>query len=492
MEKKFIHFLIITGLLFFGYSLLLNKLVPQQSGPQDSSEQPLTKAIDVAQEPLVPDQDIVSENEPTVSVETGEYIVTFSLTGGYIKNLYSKIFNEDLLYHKIGITPDHLSLIFSLREDKGKIILTSSDQTVKKTFQIDRYIITCTVMSNQEKHKIAFYNSLDTNRLYQRYQEFFYRPQGQDQKLTRHNLTKSVTPSSIVSLAGFRDRYFCCAFIDQPLTVCVDKNKTKQAGTNVSIQTVVFSGTPLSLYIGPQLKDELEKADLQEVIYYGTFHPIATVLLKLITFLHLITKSWGISIIILALIIYAVLFPFTAKSTRSMKQLQLLQPKMKEMQEKYKDNPQKLQKEMMEFYKTHKINPLGGCLPIFFQLPVFFALYQILFRFVPLKGASFLWIKDLTLPDRAFMLPFSFSLPLIGTIEAINILPLLFVILMLFQQKTMSMTSSQEQQKQMMFMPVLFGLIFYNFPSSLNIYWLMQQILTVTYQYRISKADSAE
>ena len=141
----------------------------------------------------------------------------------------------------------------------------------------------------------------------------------------------------------------------------------------------------------------------------------------------------------------------------------------------------------MELFKKYKVNPLGGCLPLFFQFPIFIALYQVLFRFVELKGASFLWIQDLSLPDRAFALPF--KIPFLG--NYFNILPILIMIVGLIQQKiTTSKASSKEQKSMGLFFSVFLGVIFYNFPSALVLYWFVQNLLTFAYQLRISKTSS--
>jgi len=169
--------------------------------------------------------------------------------------------------------------------------------------------------------------------------------------------------------------------------------------------------------------------------------------------------------------------------------MQLLQPKIEELRKNYKDNPQKLNKEIMELYKQHKVNPFGGCIPLILQIPIFFALYQALIRSIALKGAKFLWIKDLSEPDRFFSLPT--TIPIIG--NEINILPILMAIGMFVKQKiSMSKVSSgsAEQQKMMMIlMPIMFGVIFYHMPSGLVLYWFVNSALMLVYQIRISKTN---
>jgi YidC/Oxa1 family membrane protein insertase len=198
--------------------------------------------------------------------------------------------------------------------------------------------------------------------------------------------------------------------------------------------------------------------------------------------------NWGGAIILLSFIIYLILYPLTLKQMRSMKQMQALQPRIEELRKTYKDNPQKLNKETMELYRQHRVNPLGGCLPLVLQMPVFFALYQALIRSIALKEASFLWIKDLSEPDRLFLLPV--NLPAIG--NEINILPVLMTIGMFIQQRismsTASSGSAEQQRLMMIIFPLMFGFIFYHMPAGLVLYWFVNSSLMLIYQFRISRA----
>jgi YidC/Oxa1 family membrane protein insertase len=169
-----------------------------------------------------------------------------------------------------------------------------------------------------------------------------------------------------------------------------------------------------------------------------------------------------------------------------MKEMQLLQPKIEALRKELKDNPQRLNKEIMELYKEHKVNPLGGCLPLLLQMPIFFALYQALIRSVALRGAHFLWIQDLSSPDKAFV--FKNSLPLLG--NQVNVLPILMAIGMFVQQKfSMPKTTgdaAQQQKMMMIIMPIMFGVIFYQMPSGLVLYWFINSLLMLGYQFRIN------
>jgi YidC/Oxa1 family membrane protein insertase len=182
-----------------------------------------------------------------------------------------------------------------------------------------------------------------------------------------------------------------------------------------------------------------------------------------------------------------VLYPLTLKQMKSMKAMQSLQPQIEELRRLHKNNPQKLNKEIMELYKAHKVNPLGGCLPMVLQIPIFFALYQVLSRTVALKGAPFLWIKDLSEPDKLFTLPNTF--PVVG--NEVNILPILMAVGMFFQQKTsmVSVNPSQAEQQKIMIivMPIMFGVLFYHMPAGLVLYWFINSGLTLAYQLRVAR-----
>lgn len=231
---------------------------------------------------------------------------------------------------------------------------------------------------------------------------------------------------------------------------------------------------------------------LDETVNYGVFGGISKFLIVVMRFFYSIVKSWGVAILLLAVFLNILTFPLTMKSFKSMQKMQELHPQMEKLKVQYKGNPQKLNQEIMELYKTYKINPLSGCLPMLLQMPIFFALYQALMKSLELRCASFLWIKDLSMPDSV---PIPFSLPLIG--NSIHILPLIMVAAMVVQQKMSTKTmgaavtaEQREQQKIMLIMmPIMFGFIFYNMPSGLVLYWVTNTVLTVVEQSAILRKD---
>ena len=294
--------------------------------------------------------------------------------------------------------------------------------------------------------------------------------------------------------ASTRGRYFSLALEpkQQEEAYFIEKEAKKGVRSGIIIGPITVMPQDMVsreflLYAGPNDTEQLKRASpgLAEVATFGKLTAICMVLLKLLRFFNSVVHNYGISIIMLTLVISGALFPLTRKSLKSMKDMQLMQPEVERLKKQHKDNPQKLNKETMELYKKHKINPLGGCLPMFFQFPVFFALYQVLVKSVELKGANFLWIKDLSEPDAAFKLPA--ALPVLG--EYINILPLLMAIAMFLQQKVAQPKATQTEQQRMMtiMMPLLFGVIFYNLPSGLVLYWLTNTTVMVLLQEFVLK-----
>lgn len=215
---------------------------------------------------------------------------------------------------------------------------------------------------------------------------------------------------------------------------------------------------------------------------FGILNPIVVGFEYILNWLYSIIKSYGISIIILALIVKIILFPLTRQSTISMKKISQLNPQIKEIQEKYKDNPQKANVEMQALYKREKINPLSGCLPLLLQFPFLIALYNVLIYNQGLRGASFLWIKDLSVGDIVYHLPF--NIPLIGA--DIRLLPFIMLLTQIgqtiFQSKSqVSSTKEQEMQSKMMMwlFPVVFFFVLYNMSSGLILYWTCLNLFSI-------------
>lgn len=318
-----------------------------------------------------------------------------------------------------------------------------------------------------------------------------------DQAKTLHPNFKKPAVFPEIKFIGMRDQYFCAIIQPESTGYSGFVNKVSDKIYDIGIMSKKLTISPgnettqkFKVYIGPQDTDALSKINPTwgSIVYFGMFDLVAQVIFGLLKFLFTIVKNWGIAIILMSILIYLVLFPLSVKQMKSMKEMQVLQPKMEQLRKQYGNNSKKLNEEMMKLYKEHRVNPLGGCLPMVLQIPIFISLYQVLSRAIALKGASFLWIKDLSEPDRLFKMPF--EIPFIG--EYFNILPILMAIGMFIQQKMSSANATgqaAEQQKMMVIIfPIMFGVMFYNVPSGLVMYWFLNSTLMLLYQIKVMKA----
>ncbi len=235
------------------------------------------------------------------------------------------------------------------------------------------------------------------------------------------------------------------------------------------------------IYAGPKYYKELKEFGygFEGVLSHGFFGIFKLWLLVALQWTHQMVGNYGWAIILITCAVKLLFTPLTHMSFEAMKKMQALQPKLKALQERYKNDQAALSKEMMGLYKKNKVNPMSGCLPMVLQIPIFIAFYQVLAQTVELRGEPFIfWIRDLSEPDRAWVLPF--AIPFLG--DGINILPILMLGSMVWQQQLTPQTGTPEQQKMMMIMPIVFGFIFYSLPSGLVLYWLVNNLLSIFHQ----------
>ncbi|CAN5124730.1 hypothetical protein BH23VER1_BH23VER1_15740 [soil metagenome] len=227
------------------------------------------------------------------------------------------------------------------------------------------------------------------------------------------------------------------------------------------------------IYAGPRSYTKLASLGNQraEVMFYGWFRVISQVLMRMLVAIEAWVGNYGIAIMIITVIIRIVLWPLYSKSQRTMKRMALLSPKMTELREKYKDNPQKQQQELMALYKDYGVNPFGGCFPMLLQIPIFFGFYRMLQSAVELRGENFLWVRDLAAPDTVATFP--------GTDFPINPLPILMGLTMVLQMAIAPKSGDKTQQRMFMFMPIIFLVICSNFASGLSLYWTTQNIFSI-------------
>ncbi len=313
--------------------------------------------------------------------------------------------------------------------------------------------------------------------------------------LSKLNGEKIITGN--LSWVALQDTYFTAALVpdEKGLQAFVKKAAEDQPMVGLeAVKQVLPPGSQTSalvlVYAGPKDLDILKSVghNLDQIVDLGMFDKIylVTAALWLLKFLYRFTGNYGIAIILVTVLQKIAFHPLTVKSLRSMRAMQEIQPKVQAIQERYKNNPQKKQEETMALYRKYGVNPMGGCLPMLVQIPIFIALYNALSSSVEMWQAHFLWIRDLTQPDSLF------TLTVWGGYEFhANVLALLMGISMWVQQK-MSPPAGDPRQAQMMLwmMPILFTFMFWNFPSGLVLYWLVNNVLQVGQQWLITRSPA--
>jgi YidC/Oxa1 family membrane protein insertase len=250
------------------------------------------------------------------------------------------------------------------------------------------------------------------------------------------------------------------------------------------------------LYAGPKEYQTLAqiagrfKNHVDAVMGFGTIWGFFSkaLLLGMNTIHEILGISYGWTIVVITVLIKLIFWPLTTASTRSMKRMQSLQPQIAAIKEKHKDDPMKVQKKTMELFKANKVNPMGGCLPMLIQMPVFIGFFTMIRSAIELRGASFLWIKDLAKPDTLFVIS---GVPVIGRLP-FNLLPLIMGGTMLWQSHLTPASPSVDpaQQKMMRYMPLLFLVFLYNYSAGMALYWTVNNLLTIL-QTKMTRAQQA-
>ncbi len=300
-----------------------------------------------------------------------------------------------------------------------------------------------------------------------------------------------TNPAQLYRWVAIDNRYFLASFIMSDslnfLNAGMQRQNKKTApilllSANVK-QDEPVQNFSMKFYIGPKLYTHLKTLNigLEKSIDFGFFGWLGKIALAVLFFLFNLVGNYGWAIIIMTVIIQILVLPLTLKSFKATAAMKKIQPKIKDLQTKFKSDPKRLQVEMMNLYKTQKVNPLGGCLPLLLQLPIFWALFTTLRNAYELRFAPWiLWVKNLSACD---------GLATIGGIS-INLLPLIMGIGMFFQQKMTAAVSDPMQKKMMYIMPVIFTLMFWGFPAGLVLYWLTNSIVSMIVQYFVLKQDN--
>jgi YidC/Oxa1 family membrane protein insertase len=289
---------------------------------------------------------------------------------------------------------------------------------------------------------------------------------------------KKMELEGTINWIGYTSKYFLAAIMPQEQTAVsnatgvIEKPKATIVETGMKMEG---SGN-FRVFIGPKEFDYLKKFNLQldKSVDFGWFGVIARPLVQLLKFFNRYLHNYGLAIILVTILIKLVFYPLSQKSYQSMNKMKAVQPKVAKMKEKFKDDKARQQKEMMDLYRTYKVNPFGGCLPIVVQIPVFFGLYRGLMVAIELRHAPFFWwIQDLAAKDPYY------------------ITPILMGVTMLLQQKMSPTTGDAMQAKMMLFMPIIFTFMFLNFPAGLVLYWLVNNVLSIAQQYVVMRKAEA-
>jgi len=524
MDKRTILVLFITIFILFFFQMYFAPKQPEVTQPAPKKEEkvePAPPAKDIpAQKTAVTTQRVappVTKPQKDVIVETPLMRVTFTDFGGGIKSVkltqyrekvrdskqkeliedikpYSyvprvmKITNGETVDDRIFFNSDKetvkvldapQTLVFSGKMADGKVI--------KKiyTFFPNSYTIDMKIevsSKEQEKTIIDFaIISAQHDSSYTFKGPFFYTGKKFEQV---EKIEKNIDVDKTFAYAGFDDGFFAFILIPDsssqfPLTILKTENKTPLLRSTIDVPH--FSA---KLFFGPKKTEVLKSLNInaEKIIDFGWFDIIAKPLIMGLNYSNKVTHNYGIDIILLTILIKIIFYPLSVKSYKSMKEMQKLQPQILKLKEKYKDDRQKLNQEMMELYKRKKINPMGGCLPMLIQIPVFFALYKALSGAIEMRHAPFIfWIDDLSAPEDLYTIFIAgFGLP-------IRILPLLMGITQFIQQKMTPTSADPIQEKMMLFMPIFFTFLFWGFPSGLVLYWLVNNVISIAQQYYINK-----
>jgi len=495
----------------------------------------------------------VAGKDQTITVETDLYRVTLSTKGGLLKEWVAKQYltwdghpvqlidyeaHGDLglrfmasdgrlietrdLYFEAAMTPQNVVLTGDLQQEVRLVLPASNGGTVTKVFRFrngvydfDMEVIfsrMSDVISNY-KYELSWESGLrftERNSVDEAsFAEAHVFAAGEHTKLDASSFEEPARLShqGKADWIATNTKYFLLALIPQETEVSaayLEGNRKHAADNGVLEQYALTLEVPykggseerdqFKVFVGPTDYRLLDSYDigLENVIYLGwgwIVRPISVYLmLPVFTFLHMFIPNWGIVLIIFAIIIKVALHPLTKTSMKSMKRMQALQPMMNEIREKYKDDPQKMNSQIMGLYKEYGVNPAGGCLPLLLQFPILIALYNVFRTAIELRQADFFWwINDLSIPDVITTLPF--TIPLFG-IQEVSGLAVLMGITTFIQQK---MSVKDPRQKAMVWMmPLMMTLLFNSFPSGLNLYYFMFNLLSIGQQMYINKQHDEE
>jgi len=515
MDKRTVTAVILSLIVLIGWSIIQKQLNPPAVPPPDG-----IPGEQIVSTPQVPDRQQRQQKEPlatpvvsepavitgdigsSIVVETDLYKAVFSTQGGVISYWELKQYTEQgnnipvVLLKEPGVIPP-LSIILEGpdRHMPQKLIYATNTKKITLSDRGDtdgELIFTYSGNGITIKKKFVFYNddyrvdlSIETAGT-----PSFLLPVGTDFGIFDKEQREHKGPVALVGtdreefddddgpkfLTGNikwiaqEDKYFAAAII--PLSPVEGATLWQEGATYGIALKLAPQKHNFIFYAGPKEFDRLKAFNVgfEYIIDFGWFSVVAMPLFWVLKYFYGFFGNYGWAIILLTIVTRVPFIPILHKSQQSMKKMQKIQPLMKELKEKYKNDAAKLQKETMAIYKKHKVNPIGGCLPMFLQIPVFIALYNVLLRAIELRGAPFvLWITDLSVKDPYY------------------VLPIVMGATMVLQQKMTPTAMDPKQAKMMMFMPIIFTFMFLTFASGLVLYWLVNNTLGIIQQYFVNK-----
>jgi len=439
--------------------------------------------------------EIKSPNKELIPPNLQDGVFRTSLSGKSLNGLDEAIFSIDQTNDRLEVTNSKKTLSFNWVAEDGTLL------TKTYGFDPDSYLIDLKVVLNNASEGVLKDQLVLSVR----------KPVAEDKgygfvgpsalindKLEQIKIKKIEDQDEYkgnIKWISVEDRYFLSSVIPG-----IESNGSMKLAVkdNTVVNQLVFPMFEISpgdqkafqyfVFMGPKSMELLNSLghDLGKALNFGFFNVIAKPCLWFMNKIHSVIPNYGIAIILLTVFTKIILWPLGNKSYKSMSAMKKLQPLMTEIREKYKGDKQKMNKELMALYRTYKVNPMGGCLPMVLQIPVFFALYRMLYQAIELRHAPFfLWINDLSAPDRLF--DFGFSIPFMEPPYGLPVLTIIMGGTMLLQQKMSPPPGDPTQAKMMMLMPVVFTFIFINFSSGLVLYWLVNNVLSISQQYYVQQ-----
>jgi YidC/Oxa1 family membrane protein insertase len=521
MNKNTILFVVLSAVVIFGWYILFPPEDQKQSQTDESrqtevSQNAQTSPQSSASKNSSPAQNFpksqsgyTKENQQNISIENDKYKIVFTNSGAGIISWQIK--EQGGLW--IELIWDKESPVLSNGDQNYKLISKTSNDVVFEYLSPEGWKITKAYHLSQDSymHKLDIkVEPLKRNVVLPAIDIVWGPGLGTDDKNIKENLsltrvgaytaqkpfklenfknTKSEN-ADLYQWAAIDNRYFLIAFIPENISDFSKISSYREDKKHPYFLTLTAKAPDnaqsknyaLNFYVGPKGYSYLQtyKIGLEETVDFGFFGFLGKFAFRILSFLYDSTGNFGWAIIILTIIIQIIISPLTIKSYKSMASMKKVQPLIKEIQAKYKDNQQRLQAEMMNLYKSHKVNPLGGCLPMLCQLPIFWAFFTMLRNAYELRGANWiLWVNDLSIAD-SFIQISGFT---------IHLLPLIMGAGMFFQQKMTAVSSDPTQKKMMYILPVVFTFMFWGFPAGLVLYWLTNSVCSMITQFVILKRD---